>query len=84
MTQQYEAPHVNGIVGGLTEVQTLSIQGKLRSILDAFIPSYEQPVADTFYLVVTYTGTHSAEVGYIQINGDTAEYCLNYVVPVVG
>lgn len=75
---QYEAPHTNGIVEGLAEEQILSIKEKLKAIQNEFSPSYEQPVCDTFYLVVEYTKAHDKEEGFIRVNGDTAEYCLAY------
>lgn len=74
-----QPPNVNGVLE-LTEEQTLSIQAKLQVIQLEFEPSYDQPVADTFYLVVEYTKRHEKDADFIRINGDTAQHCLSYQV----
>jgi hypothetical protein len=72
-----QPPEVNGILE-LTEEQTLSIQEKLVTIQNEFQPSYDQPVCDTFYLVVTYTQKHEKDADFIRINGDTAQHVLSF------
>jgi hypothetical protein len=68
---QYEAPHVNGVME-LTETKSATIKGKLLAIQEAFEPSHEQPVADTFYIVSTYNKENPSA----PINGDTAQAIL--------
>lgn len=85
MTIQYEAPHVNGVLE-LTETKQNTLRNQLQTIITDFVPTYEQPVADTFYLVVEHTKKHGEQATFTQLNGDTVEYLLATVVepPVEG
>jgi hypothetical protein len=76
-----QPPYVNGEMT-LTEEEVLEIQAKLITIRDAFDPTDEQPVCDTFYL----TSTYNRENPTFPINGDTCNAILNAeeVTPVEG
>lgn len=75
---QPQPPHVNGIRDlNNTEIERLKTQ--LKNIREAFVPTFEQPVCDTFYLVVEHTKKHGAQATFVQLNGDTAEYILSLV-----
>jgi len=67
-------PQVNGIMD-LTEEEVLSIQAELIAIQDAFEPDDYVVYCDMQYLVSHYNDAHPE----LLINGDTAEYCLQYV-----
>jgi hypothetical protein len=56
----------------LTDEQVKTIKDQLLQIQTAFVPSDEQPVCDTFYLVSTYNKANQT----LPINGDTAEMLL--------
>jgi hypothetical protein len=72
-------PFVNGVME-LTAEQGTEIQVKLVAIRDAFDPTDEQPVCDTFYLTATY----NLENPDFPINGDTCEFLLAEVGEVDG
>ncbi|MGP0689833.1 hypothetical protein ACW5UC_25125 [Priestia aryabhattai] len=67
-------PHVNGIMD-LTEEEILIIKEDLIEIQDAFVPDDYVSYCDTQYLVSHYNDAHPDML----INGDTANYCLQYV-----
>lgn len=67
-------PQVNGVMD-LTEEEILSIQAELVVIQEAFEPDDYVVYCDTQYLVSHYNDAHQD----LLINGDTAEYCLQYV-----
>lgn len=75
---QPQPPEVNG-VQELSESKILTLQKQLQRIIEDFVPTYEQPVCDTFYLVVEHTKKHGEQATFTQLNGDTAEYVLGYV-----
>jgi hypothetical protein len=79
---QPQAPHVNGVRDDLTPTKIEMLKKQLINIQEDFVPTYEQPVCDTFYLVVEHTRKHGEQATFIQLNGDTAEYVLSYVEPV--
>lgn len=66
-----QPPHTNGIMD-LSASERKAIKAKLVAIRDAFVPSDETAVADTFYLVSTYNRQNPTS----PINGDTAEFVL--------
>lgn len=66
-----QPPKINGIMTGLTDAQILDIQTKLVAIRDAFDPTDDQPVCDTFYLTSTYNKAND-----LKINGDTCQMLL--------
>lgn len=72
----FDAPHVNGVLE-LTATKQDAIRKQLIAIRDAFVPSHEQPVADTFYLVVEHTKKHGSQTTFTQLNGDTVEFLLS-------
>jgi ferritin len=76
---QPSAPHVNGVRDDLTPTKIETLKNQLVRIQEDFKPTYEQPVCDTFYLVVEHTKKHGDQATFIQLNGDTAEYILAYV-----
>lgn len=69
MSQQ--PPYANGIMD-LSVSERKAIKAKLVDIRDAFVPTEETAVADTFYLVSTYNQQNPSS----PINGDTAEHVL--------
>ena len=69
-------PFINGLMD-LTEEQATDIQAKLVVIRDAFDPTDEQPVCDTFYL----TSTYNRENPDFPINGDTCNMLLAEETP---
>jgi hypothetical protein len=71
-----QPPYVNGEMV-LTDEQVKTIKDQLLQIQTAFVPSDEQPVCDTFYLVSSY----NKENQDLLINGDTAEMLLSEDVP---
>lgn len=75
MTVQYEAPHVNGILE-LSATKQNTLRNQLKTIVAEFVASYEQPIADTFYVVVEHTRKHGEQATFTQLNGDTVEYLL--------
>jgi hypothetical protein len=79
---QPQAPNVNGVREDLTPETINTLKSQLLTIQEEFTPTYEQPVCDTFYLVVEHTRKHGEQATFIQLNGDTAEYVLSYVEPV--
>ena len=66
-----QPPFINGVME-LTEEQATDIQAKLVAIRDAFDPTDEQPVCDTFYLTSTYNRANPT----MPINGDTCQMLL--------
>jgi hypothetical protein len=66
-----QPPFVNGLMT-LTDEQALDIQTKLVAIRDAFDPTDDQPVCDTFYLTSTYNRQNPT----FPINGDTCQMLL--------
>jgi hypothetical protein len=66
-----QPPFVNGEMT-LTDEQIVEIQAKLVAIRDAFDPTDEQPVCDTFYITATY----NKENPTFPINGDTCNALL--------
>jgi hypothetical protein len=66
-----QPPYVNGEMT-LTDAQIKDIHDKLVAIRDAFDPTDEQPVCDTFYITATY----NRENPTFPINGDTCEALL--------
>jgi hypothetical protein len=72
-------PHTDGIREDLTPSKIETLKNQLVRIQEDFTPTYEQPVCDTFYLVVEHTRKHGEQATFIQLNGDTAEYILSYV-----
>lgn len=72
----YDAPHVNGVLE-LSASKQDTLKKQLIAIRDAFVPTPEQPVADTFYMVVEHTKKHGAQTTFTQLNGDTCEYLLS-------
>lgn len=68
-------PYTNGIEQ-LTSEEILSIKAKLQVIVEGFIPTDEQEVINTFYIVSTYNRQNVNK----PINGDTAEYLLTYEI----
>lgn len=74
-----QPPFVNGIMT-LTDEQSTDIKTKLIAIRDAFEPTDEQPVCDTFYLVSMYNQAFTDE----PINGDTCEMLLAEEQPTEG
>ena len=74
-TTQYDAPYANGILE-LTDIQKLSLLAQLKTIKAGFVATHEQPVCDTFYLVVEHTKKHKGQATFVQLNGDTAEFVL--------
>lgn len=73
-----EAPFVDGLVAGLEDEKVIDIKNKLVAIQEAFEPTEDVAVCDTFHLVVAYTKKHGKDANFVAINGDTAEYCLQY------
>lgn len=71
-----QPPFVNGKMT-LTTEQATEIQGKLTVIRDAFDPTDDQPVCDTFYLTATY----NRENPTFPINGDTCQMLLAEETP---
>ena len=71
-----QPPYVNGEMT-LTDEEVTEIQTKLIAIRDAFDPTDEQPVCDTFYLTATY----NRENPTFPINGDTCNALLAEEVP---
>jgi hypothetical protein len=76
MTNFKQPPYVNGEMV-LTDEQVKTIKDQLLQIQTGFVPSDEQPVCDTFYLVSSY----NKENQDLLINGDTAEMLLSEDVP---
>jgi hypothetical protein len=66
-----QPPFVNGEMT-LTDTQVTDVKAKLQAIQAAFVPTDEQPVCDTFYLVSTYNKANAD----FPINGDTADMLL--------
>jgi hypothetical protein len=66
-----QPPFVNGEMT-LTDEQIVDIKAKLVAIRDAFDPTDEQPVCDTFYITATY----NKENIDFPINGDTCNALL--------
>jgi hypothetical protein len=66
-----QPPFVNGQMT-LTDAELTDIQTKLVAIRDAFAPTDDVPVCDTFYLTATYNRNNVD----FPINGDTCEYVL--------
>lgn len=66
-----QPPNTSGVMT-LVEADRVAIRTKLETIRSGFVPTDEQPICDTFYLVSTY---NKANVGE-EINGDTAEDLL--------
>jgi hypothetical protein len=66
-----QPPKINGNMT-LTDEQALDIQAKLVAIRDAFDPTDDQPVCDTFYLTSTYNRQNPT----FPINGDTCQMLL--------
>ena len=73
---QPSAPNVNGVLE-LTEAKKTTLRNQLIVIRDAFEASAEQPVVNTFYLVVAHTAKHGAQTTFTQLNGDTVEHLLS-------
>jgi ABC-type cobalamin/Fe3+-siderophores transport system ATPase subunit len=75
MTNHYEAPHVNGVMT-LTETEIADIKAKLEAIKTAYVPENptEPQEMPLFNLVAEYNKANAGS----EINGDTAEYVLNY------
>lgn len=65
-----QPPFCNGCMM-LTDTDTKVVQDKLVAIRDAFVPTDEQEVCDTFYITSTYNKTNA-----LKINGDTCEMLL--------
>jgi hypothetical protein len=72
-----QPPKINGVMLNLTDEQITDIQGKLIAIRDAFDPTDDQPVCDTFYLTATY----NRENPTLPINGDTCNMLLAEETP---
>lgn len=75
MSSQYEAPHVNGVMD-LSETDKTKLKGQLKTIIDGFVSTYEQPEITTHYIVATHLKKHGAQATFTAINGDTAEALL--------
>jgi hypothetical protein len=71
-----QPPYVNGEMT-LTDEQITEIHDKLVTIREAFDPTDEQPVCDTFYL----TSTYNRENPTFPINGDTCNALLAEETP---
>lgn len=73
-----QPPEVNGLCEFCTEpideMMILDIQAKLKAIQDAFVPSEDQPVISTHYLVSEYNASNPDCL----INGDSAQFILAY------
>jgi hypothetical protein len=76
---QSQPPNVNGVRQDLSNSEIEKLKTQLKNIRDTFVPTFEQPVCDTFYLVVEHTRKHGAQTTFIQLNGDTCEYILSLV-----
>jgi hypothetical protein len=74
-----QPPQINGVRADLTPNQISTLKEQLERIQQEFVPTHRQPVCDTFHLVVEHTKRHGEEARFIPLNGDTAEYVLNYV-----
>jgi hypothetical protein len=74
-----QPPQVNGVREDLTPTKINTLKKQLEKIRDEFVPTYEQSKCDTFHLVVEHTKRHGEQATFIPLNGDTAEYVLNYV-----
>jgi hypothetical protein len=71
-----QPPFINGEMT-LTDAQIKDVKDKLVSIRDAFDPTDEQPVCDTFYITATY----NKENPTFPINGDTCNALLTEETP---
>jgi hypothetical protein len=71
-----QPPYTNGEMT-LTDAQIKAVKAKLVAIRDAFDPTDEQPVCDTFYLTATY----NKENPTFPINGDTCNALLAEETP---
>jgi hypothetical protein len=71
-----QPPYINGTMT-LTDEQITDLQTKLVAIRDAFEPTDDVPICDTFYLTATY----NRENVDFPINGDTCEYVLGLLNP---
>ena len=58
---------------GLTEEQIKLIQERCHAIIEAFVPDYETPYADTQYVVSRYNQQFPNEV----ISGDIYQYAMS-------
>jgi hypothetical protein len=65
-----QPPQIGGVMD-LTPEQETDLKAKLEAIVQAFEPTDEQPVCDTFYVTATYNRDNE-----FKLNGDTVEYLL--------
>lgn len=71
-------PHTNGIME-LSNTDQDRLRNQLVNIRDSFVPTDDQPVCDTFYLVVEHTRKHGDQTTFTQLNGDTVDFLLGSV-----
>lgn len=81
MTIEHTPPHVNGVVD-VSESKQETLRKQIQTIVNDFVPTYDQPVCDTFYIVCTHTEKHGAQATFTQLNGDTVEHLLSGAVDV--
>jgi hypothetical protein len=66
-------PWTSGVMT-LTHEECVEVKQKCQEIIDTFVPTPEQPVADTFYVVSRYNQLDWTKA----INGDTYEALQAY------
>jgi hypothetical protein len=65
-----QPPQIGGVMD-LTPEQETDLKAKLEAIVQAFEPTDEQPVCDTFYIKATYNREND-----FKLNGDSVEWIL--------
>lgn len=74
-----QPPYCDGEVQ-LTDAKKETLKNQLQTIIDAFVPTDDYPICNTFYLVVAHTKKHGAQSTFTQLNGDTVEALLRPTV----